>query len=99
MKAEIVLKTAEQLELGDNVACGIIDGEAQSYNYGIVSHMCDEYVTIQRPYMHHADFSCSSCRGTNGTSVIVYTGHETYQIYKGTNALQRVIVRSGGQLK
>lgn len=45
------------------------------------------WVTVERPFMQHEDFSCSG--GKNATSVIAYIGHEDVVLY-GSSEIERV---------
>lgn len=67
---------ARDLQLGDTVQIETIRG----FGTAVVSGISDEYVELFRPYVAFADFECAGTRvGTNGRTVITYTGTETWQ--------------------
>lgn len=57
------------------------ENNADAYSDFTVVKITKEAVTLMRPYVHTADFSMSGGKGPGSSSVIGYTGLETWSVW------------------
>ena len=72
---------ARDLRLADVIRLGY-----EAFDTATVIRIADGMVTLYRPYIHTADFSC-------GASVIAYIGTETFTVYQDSNRTYQVVRR------